>query len=108
MVMPPGHHRELARKRPISLREKWTLGILGIGLAAFAVVLVIALTAPGQSAAPGCVDVSILGSTGGSAIHQCGDNARALCRSAGRAGAGVNETVREIRAACRKDGFPVG
>jgi hypothetical protein len=108
MVLPPGHHREINRKRALSLREKWTLGVVGAGLAVFAVVLVIALTGPAQSTARGCVDVSISGATGGTAIHQCGDNARALCRSAARAGANITETVREIQAACRKDGFAVG
>jgi hypothetical protein len=108
MVMPPGHHREISRKRAFSFREKWTLGIVGAGLAVFAVVLVIAVVVPGPSSAPGCVDVSILGATGGEAIHQCGNNARALCRSAGKAGVNVTETTREVRAACRKDGFAVG
>lgn len=108
MVLPPGHHLEITRKRTFSIREKWTLGIVGAGMAAFAVVLVIALSGPGQSTARGCVDVSILGATGGSSIHQCGDNARALCRSAGRGGGNVTDTVREIIAACRKDGFAIG
>jgi hypothetical protein len=108
MVMPPGHHSELSRKRTFSVREKWTLAVVGAGLAVFAVVIVIAVTAPSPTAARGCVDVSILGATGGSAIHQCGANARALCRSVVPGGANVSVTVREVRAACRKDGFAVG
>ncbi|MDQ6779032.1 MAG: hypothetical protein M3071_23040 [Actinomycetota bacterium] len=108
MVMPPGHHREINTKRAFSLREKWTLGIVGAGMAVFAVVLVIALTGPRQSTARGCVDVSIVGALGGTAIHQCGGNARALCRSVGQGRGKVNETTLEVRAACRKDGFPVG
>jgi hypothetical protein len=105
MVMPPGHHLEITTKRAFSLREKWPLAVVGVGLAVFAVVLVIALTASGPSTARGCVDVSILGATGGAAIHQCGADARALCSSAGRAGGYANATAREIKAACRKDGF---
>jgi hypothetical protein len=108
MVLPPGHHLQVTSKRSLSLREKWTLSIVGAGLAVFAVVLVIALTGPSQSTARGCVDVSIRGATGGAAIHQCGGNARALCRSAGQGRGNVSDTVREIKAACRKDGFPVG
>jgi len=77
-------------------------------LAVLAVVLVISLTGPTQTTARGCVDVSILGTTGAAALHQCGANARALCRSAGRPGGYVGETAREIQAACRKDGFAVG
>jgi hypothetical protein len=76
-------------------------------MVALAVVLVIALAAPSQTSARGCVDVSILGPTGGAAIHQCGANARDLCRSAGRGEGYVGETAREIKAACIKDGIPV-
>ena len=108
MVMPPGHTRELATKRALSRREKWTLAVVGAGLAVFAVVLVIALAGPGQSTARGCVDLSIVSSTGAGAIHQCGADARALCRAATATAAAANETGREIRATCRKDGFPVG
>ncbi|HWF24418.1 MAG TPA: hypothetical protein VG275_03155 [Solirubrobacteraceae bacterium] len=81
---------------------------MSAGLVVFAVILVIALTGPSQSTARGCVDVSIVGSTGAGAIHQCGADARALCRAATGAAAAANETGREIRATCRKDGFPVG
>jgi hypothetical protein len=88
--------------------EKWTLGTVGVGLAVFAVVLIIALTAPHQSTARGCVDVAITGVTGGAFIHQCGGNARALCRNARRPMGYTGETARQIRAACRQDGFAVG
>ncbi|HWF49452.1 MAG TPA: hypothetical protein VG294_02315 [Solirubrobacteraceae bacterium] len=108
MVLPPGHHLEVTTKRSFSAREKWTLRIVGAGVAVFAVVLVIALAGPSQNTTRGCVDVSIRGATGGAAIHQCGANARALCRSAALGNGNVSDTVREIKAACRKDGFPVG
>jgi hypothetical protein len=78
------------------------------GLAVFAAVIAVALSGPSQSTIRGCVDVSIVGATGAAAIHQCGDNARALCRAAGRSNGYVGETGREIQAACRKDGFSVG
>ncbi|HWF74526.1 MAG TPA: hypothetical protein VG186_14345 [Solirubrobacteraceae bacterium] len=108
MVMPPGHHLEITSRRSFSRREKRTLGVVGACLLALAVVLVIIVAGHNQSTARGCVDVSILGATGGSGIHQCGDNALALCRSVGKPGAKITETAREIEAACRKDGFPVG
>lgn len=78
------------------------------GLAVFVVVIVIAVSGPGQSTVRGCVDVSIVGATGAASIHQCGANARALCRAAGKPDGYVGETGREIAAACRKDGFAVG
>jgi hypothetical protein len=108
MVLPPGHHQQITRRGPLSRLEKWTLGGVTAGLVIFAVVLIIALTGPHQTTAKGCIDVSILGSTGGAAIHQCGADARALCRTAGRPGGYAGETRQEIQAACRKDGFAVG
>jgi hypothetical protein len=108
MVLPPGHHQEIARRGPLSRLEKWTLGGVSAGLVVFVVILIIALTGAHQTTAKGCIDVSILGSTGGAAIHQCGADARALCRAAGRSGHYAGETRQEIQAACRKDGFAVG
>jgi hypothetical protein len=108
MVMPPGHTRELASKRALSRRERWTLAVVGAGLVVLVVVIVIALTGPSQTSARGCVDLAIVGPTGAGAIHQCGADARALCRAATGAAAAANETGREVRATCRKDGIPVG
>ncbi|MDQ6804531.1 MAG: hypothetical protein M3065_06100 [Actinomycetota bacterium] len=108
MVLPPGHHRDITTSRSFSRKEKWTVGVVLAAVAVFAIVLVISLTGPTQSTARGCVDVSIVGATGGAAIHQCGENARALCRSAATSGRHITDTVREIRAACRRDGFAVG
>jgi hypothetical protein len=50
----------------------------------------------------------ITGATGAASLHQCGANARALCRDAGRPLGYSGLTAQEIRAACRKDGFAVG
>jgi hypothetical protein len=88
--------------------EKWILASLAIVLVVFAVVFIVGVSGGDQATARGCVDVSILGATGGAAIHQCGANARALCRDAGRPQGYSGETGREIAAACRKDGFAVG
>jgi hypothetical protein len=81
---------------------------VGVGLAAFLVVLIISLTGPAHSTAPGCVDVPILGATGAAAIHQCGSDARSLCHAAGAANGYQGQTRRQIQAACRQDGFTVG
>jgi hypothetical protein len=105
MVLPPGHHREVTSKRSFSRFEKWTLTSVVVVLVVFAIVFVIAASGPGPTTARGCVDVSILGATGAAAIHQCGADARSLCRAARRASGPVGENTREIQAACRKDGF---
>jgi len=78
-----------------------------VGMAVLAVVLIIALTGPTQTSARGCVDVSIVGATGNAALHECGANARALCRDASRPDGYTGEEGKEIRAACRKDRVPV-
>ena len=108
MVLPPGHQREIASRRAFSRREKWTVGAVSAGLVAFAVILVIALAGPAQSTARGCVDVTLAGATGGASIHQCGADARSLCREAGAPGGYQGIAGRAIRAACRRDHIPVG
>ena len=108
MILPPGHHREITTRRQLTRMEKWIVGGFSAGLAILAVVIVVALSGPSQSSAPGCVDVAIPGATGAAAIHQCGSDARALCRDTGPSGGYTGETARKIRDACRKDGFPVG
>lgn len=108
MVLPPGHHREIASRRPFSRREKWTLGAVSAGVVVFAVILVIALAGPAQTTARGCVDVTVAGATGGASIHQCGADARSLCRAAGAPGGYQGAAGSAIRAACRRDHVPVG
>jgi len=108
MILPPGHHQQVTSKRQFSRLERWLVGGMIAVVAVVAVVTVISLAGPSQTTARGCVDVSILGATGAAALHQCGGNARALCRSAGQASGYTGETAKQIRAACRKDGFAIG
>jgi len=108
MILPPGHHREITSGRRFSRRETWIVGSVAVGLAVFAVVLIVSLTGPTQTSAPGCVDVSILGATGGTLMQQCGADARALCLEAGSPRGYTGATALEIQAVCRKDGLPVG
>jgi hypothetical protein len=108
MILPPGHHEAVTSRREFSKREKWIVGSVAATVAILAVAIVIALTGPKQTSAPGCVDVLITGVTGAASIHQCGANARALCRDAGRPLGYTGLTAQEIRATCRMDGLPVG
>ena len=98
----------MAKKRAFSRFEKWALGSVGVGLVALAVALAIALSGPPETSARGCVDVTITGATGAALIHQCGANARSLCRDAGRPKGYTGETGRQIQAVWRQDGFAVG
>jgi ABC-type thiamin/hydroxymethylpyrimidine transport system permease subunit len=81
---------------PLGTRQRAGIGVGAAALAAVTAVLVIA--SPGSAArAPGCVDATIASTTGGAAIHACGDQARALCASAPVAAA--------VRTACREAGY---
>ncbi len=83
------------QQAPLRPRERRIVLALLAALAACAVV--IALAAGGSGPAPGCVDATIASTTGGAAVHACGDRARQLCRAPGPG--------REIRAACRRAGY---
>jgi hypothetical protein len=108
MILPPGHHEAVTSPRKFARREKWIVGSVVAGLAIFAIAIIISLTGPTQTSAPGCVDVLITGVTGAASLHQCGADARALCLDAGKPSGYTGLTAQEIRAACRRDGFPVG
>jgi hypothetical protein len=108
MVLPPGHHQQVTSRRKFSRRERWLVGSVVAGLVILAVALAFSLVGPSQSTSPGCIDVTILSATGGASVHQCGADARSLCRSGGHADGYTGETAREIQAACRKVGLPVG
>jgi hypothetical protein len=65
-------------------------------LAVLAAGVVVLALAGGSGSRPGCVDATIASTTGGAAVHACGDPARRLCAAPGR--------TREIAAACRRAG----
>ncbi|MHB8492060.1 MAG: hypothetical protein ACYDA6_07610 [Solirubrobacteraceae bacterium] len=59
-----------------------------------------------QATRRGCVEVTFASTTGGARLAQCGAKARALCASstAGEDG----QIATELRAACRRAGYPFG
>jgi hypothetical protein len=82
---------------PLGARERRVAVALLAALAACAAVLVLALAGTSGGSAPGCVDATIASTTGGAAVHACGDTARRMCAAPGR--------TREIRVACRRAGY---
>jgi hypothetical protein len=91
-----GHWKR--QNAPLRPRQR-LVGRIGLGLlavAAVAVVLVIAL-AGGDSTKAGCVDVKVASTTGGAAIHACGERAKRLCASP--------DTPQTVRAQCRRAGY---
>ena len=69
----------------LTRRAKRRLAWIG-AIAAAAVIAVVAWAAisPGSygGSRPGCVTVTVPSSTGGGLLHACGDDAKAMCRSA--------------------------
>jgi hypothetical protein len=59
-------------------------------------VLALLIAGHGSTApAPGCLDVTIASTTGGAAIHACGERARRLCAA--------DDAPSQIRTACRRE-----
>jgi hypothetical protein len=95
--MPLEGHWERQRA-PLRPRQR-LVGLIGLGLlAACAVAVVLALVLGGGDAKrAGCVDVTVASTTGGAAIHACGERARRLCSAP--------ETPRTVLTACRRAGY---
>ncbi len=92
----------------LSRREKWMVcGVLGV-VAALAVVLVISFVAAGPSSGHGCIYANIPGAVGAEQVHQCGDTARATCRSVNAPGAYTRQAAQTLAVQCRKAGLAVG
>jgi hypothetical protein len=92
----------------LSRREKWMVGgVLGV-VAALAVVLVISFLAAGPSSGHGCIYANIPGAVGAEQVHECGDTARATCRSLNAPGAYTPQAAQTLAVQCRKAGLAVG
>jgi hypothetical protein len=68
-----------------------------IGLGAYALT-------SGAPARRDCIEVTFASTLGGATEHACGARARGLCASPGA----FKSSVDELRAACRRAGFPFG
>jgi hypothetical protein len=88
--------RHWARQQsPLGRRERRVAALVVAALAA-ALVLVLAFHG-GSSPAPGCVDATIASTTGGAAIHACGERARRLCAA--------DDAPAAVRAECVRAGL---
>jgi hypothetical protein len=92
--------------QPVTRRDRRVILLAGIVLLAiFAGVAIWAAVRPGEYGASrnGCITVNVPSSTGGGLLHGCGQQARAMCRTAY---AGHDATARLTRAQCRLAGIP--
>ncbi len=103
LILPPGHE---GPRRGLSRRER----VLVRGVAAVAALLIVAvvvsLVATGPGTARGCVRATYAGPVGAEQVYECGDAARALCRSLRRPGGFTGDAATSVAAACRKAGLP--
>lgn len=74
-------------------------------VAAFAVLVAVALSVGGRVSGHGCVAVSIPYSTGGSQLYRCGAAARKLCAAVGKPGGFTGAAGAAVGAQCRKAGL---
>ncbi len=68
-----------------------------VGLGAYALT-------SGSPARRDCIEVTFASTLGGATVHECGSQARAVCASPGA----FRGVAGELRAACRRAGFPFG
>jgi hypothetical protein len=96
----PGHFGQ-----SLSRRGKWVVGLISAFiLAVFAGLGV--WSAVGQGAydrsANGCINVTVVSSTGGAVLHGCGEKARSLCQRAFRH---TDRVSRQTQGQCRMAGI---
>jgi hypothetical protein len=104
MLIMPADRTPMYR---LSKREKRMVGgVLGV-VAALVVVLVISFASSGPSSSHGCIYATIPGSVGAEQVHECGDTARATCRSVNAPGAYAPAAAQTLATACHKAGLPV-
>jgi hypothetical protein len=93
--------RRLAEPLRWGRREKAAVGaLLACVVLALAGLAAYALTS-GSRARADCVDVTFASTVGAATPHACGERARSVCASGAFGGSEA-----ELRAACRRAGFP--
>ncbi len=94
--------RRLSEPLPWGRRERTVVAVL----LACAVATVIGLGAyaltSGAPARRGCIEVTFASTLGGAIEHACGAQARTVCATPGA----FRSVAEELRAACRRAGFP--
>jgi hypothetical protein len=97
--------RRLAEPLRWGRREKTVVAVLLACVAlAGAGLLAYGLSSGSSSARADCIHLTFASTLGGAGLDACGGRARRICASPGEL-RGLQE---ELRAACRRAGFPVG
>jgi hypothetical protein len=94
--------------KSLSPRGKWIVGFIGVSaLVIFAAVGLWSGLHRGSydQSRNGCINLSVVSSTGGAVIHACGSKARTICRTAY---AHTDSQSRLTRAQCKLAGIGPG
>lgn len=104
MIMPPGHHNEVASRRAFTGRERGFLFVGAGAVVALIVVLVIAVSSGSPTSGHGCVYATVSSSTGALTIQGCGAKARKICSDVSVPGAYTSLERAAVIPECRKAG----
>jgi hypothetical protein len=96
-----GQSKRLSEPLSWGRRERVVVAVLSACLLLAAVGLGAYALSSGSRARADCVNVTFASTLGGATVHACGAHARHVCASGAFAGIG-----QELRAACRRAGFP--
>jgi hypothetical protein len=106
MIMPPGHHKDVAARRGVSGRERGFVFFGGGVVIALIVVLVIAISSGSSTSGHGCVYATVSSSTGALTIQGCGRQARKICADVSVPGSYTPSERAAVVPECRKAGLP--
>ena len=106
LIMPPGHHRDVASRRALNARERgFVMTGVALGLV-LVVVIVVAVSSSSPTSSHGCVYVTIPSSTGGLSLQGCGAKARRICADVQVPGLYSAGARLQVIDECRKAGVP--
>ncbi|MHB8690704.1 MAG: hypothetical protein ACYDHH_05615 [Solirubrobacteraceae bacterium] len=106
LIMPPGHAREVAARRPFTRRDRRFLVIGSTVVVALVLAVIVAIGSSSPKSGRGCVYVTITSSTGALTIQGCGARARTICAEASVPGTYTADALTSVIGECRKAGLP--
>jgi len=98
----------MVRTRPqLGRRERRLVAGVGALAALIAAVVIASVALSSTRHVRGCVDATVPGPIGATEFHECGADARSLCRTLGPSGALSSYGVGVLADACRRAGLKV-
>jgi hypothetical protein len=97
-----GHPRRLREPLRWGRRERSAVAALLAVVAAAAIALGVYAATSGAPARADCIDITFASTLGGAKLHACGAQARAVCAAPGE----YRQIAAQLKAACRRAGFP--